>query len=82
MVFLGVIRDRFDTIVFHDKIHVHIHDSGTYNIIYYHYRNPNSLNAVKHFGYGFCRDLTAASASAATATATLDLFFSPVAVSL
>lgn len=36
----------------------------TYNIIYYHYRNPNSLNAVKHFGYGYCRDLTPASASA------------------
>lgn len=49
-------RDRFDTIVFHDRIRVHI--NPTHNIIYYHYRNPNSLNAVKHFGYGFCRDLT------------------------
>lgn len=55
-------RDRFDTIVFHDRIRVHI--NPTHNIIYYHYRNPNSLNAVKHFGYGFCRDLTPASASA------------------
>lgn len=84
-------RDRFDTIVFHDKIPVHINPSlyhtYSYNIIYYHYRNPNSLNAVKHFGYGFCRDLTPASASASAWRLRLRLlthlfFLSTVAVSV